>query len=239
MHYIYALFVTAMKHMYLLLLSTFLVTAAFSQESVQFNLRDFDKIEISSAFIAEISQGATYRIEVSIPEGTKDKLKVEKEGNELDVSFKGSKGSSGQHKIKIQLPELKSLEVSGASSVTLSEFQGQRLDAEVSGASTLQGKLSYNNMEMEVSGASSIKLEGTVNSAKLYLSGASNLGSATFSVKGDLVLDLSGASNATLTADGDMYLQLSGASTFSYSGVGNVLKQEVTGASHVEKLGGE
>ena len=215
----------------------FMTTLVTAQETKQFNLRDFDKVEISSAFVAEISQGATYRIEVTIPSGTEDKLKVEKDGNELEISFKGGKGGSGQHMIKIQMPELKDLEVSGASTVTLNDFQGERLEIELSGASSLQGSVSYNSMEMEVSGASSVKLDGTTNSAKCYLSGASNLGNEGFKVKGEMILDLSGASRATLTADGDMYIQLSGASQFSWSGQGNVLKQELTGASSMEKKG--
>ncbi|MEQ8323781.1 MAG: DUF2807 domain-containing protein [Vicingaceae bacterium] len=218
-------------------LVTTLFLSAFAQEGVKYFERDFTKIDISSAFKAEITQGSSYRIEVFASEDDRDHVIIKKDGDELEISIKGMKSIKGEIMVKIQLPELNELEISGAASVTLGDFQGESLNLELSGASSLQGGLSYNSLRLESSGASSVKLDGTTNSAKIYMSGASSLGTEGFKVKGELLLDCSGASKATLMADGDIYLELSGASQFHYSGVGNILKQDLSGASSVKKKG--
>lgn len=202
----------------------------------QYDYRDFSKLDLGSAFSVEVTQGSNYKVTIMYSENLEDRIKCTVEGDELELSMKGGSSSKNSPKVLIQMPELKGIEASGAVAINLVEFKGEEIDIDISGASALKGKLSYDLLKMEASGASSSEIEGSANTAKIDLSGASKISGKAFTVKGEFVLNSSGASKITMTVDGDMHMKLSGASSFDFYGQGNVLSQESTGASEIHKM---
>ena len=212
--------------------------STFAQEIIEkvYDFKDFTELDVSSSFTVDVTQGSSFKITIMYPPEMKDRVKCSLQGDELNLSIKSGANFKGYPRAVIVMPELKGVELSGATSLNLNDLQGEEIDIDISGASSLKGKISYNAMKMEVSGAASVQLEGSANNAKFYLSGASKISGKDFNVTGELILDCSGASSITMTVDGDMYVELSGASSFNYYGEGNLLKPETSGASEIHKM---
>jgi hypothetical protein len=212
--------------------------SAFAQEIIEkeYDFKGFSELDVSGSFTVEVTQGNNFKITIMYPQEMKDQIKCSLQGDELNLNMKSGAKFKGYPRAVIVMPELKGVELSGATSINLNDLQGEELDVDISGASSFKGKLSYNTMKMEVSGAAAVEIQGSANNAKLYLSGASNIKGKDFKVAGDFILDCSGASSITMTVDGDMYVELSGASSFDYYGQGNLLKPETSGASEIRKM---
>jgi len=212
--------------------------SAFAQDIIEkeYDYRGFSKLDLGSAFSVEVTQGSNYKVTIMYTKNLEGRIKCSVDGNQLKLGMKGGSSSKNSPKALIQMPELKGIDASGAVTVNLVEFKGEEINIDISGASTLKGKLSYNSLKMESSGASSSEIEGDVNTARLDLSGASNISGKAFTVNGEFVLNCSGASKITMTVDGDMHMKLSGASSFDYYGQGTILSEEVTGASDIHKM---
>ena len=220
-----------------ILLSIFHLSTTFAQNTKTYDFKDFNSIEIGGAFTGEITQGDEFKVTVEYEESMEENLDLKQVGNELKVGLKGWKSSGkSSPKIIIQLPALEKLDLSGACDIILVKLSGENLEIELSGASSLQGDLDFKRIEIDASGASSIGFSGRTNKIELYLSGASNFKGKGLIVTDEFLLDCSGASSARCQVDGDMFIKMSGASSLQYTGEGNILKQELSGASEIEKL---
>jgi hypothetical protein len=217
--------------------------------SKDYDFKDFDKVEISSFFKYEISQSASFSVKASTFENIIDRLDITQSGKTLFVRFKPGVFSTDAS-ITVTMPELSSLEVSGASRGSAKGFQSTNsCDLEVSGASQLDmdieagntevnvsgaskvtGKLKAQDARIEVSGASTCEITGSCNLGTLEVSGASRYNAADFRMQ-NTNINVSGASHATIYTSGTLNLEVTGASTLDYSGNPILSKVNVSGAS--------
>jgi RNA polymerase sigma-70 factor (ECF subfamily) len=201
----------------------------------EYQLKDFNSVDISSIFHVEISQGASFQTSITADDNLFDYIKAVKEDSTLHLSLDSKDKSihtTVRLKAKVTMPSLRNLKISGASHATVSGFKSSPVvDVHVDGASHLKGNLETKKFSMEASGASHVELSGSATEAKLEGSGASHmdLGEFTF-FKVDVIL--SGASHATIQAKSKLDYSVSGASHLSYRGDPTIGRSEKSGASH-------
>lgn len=188
-----------------------------------YDVTDFNELAIASAFTYTVKQGSEYLVRVTADEDVLSRVYVRKTGSRVSVGIEGSwpfNGGINSPHVEVMLPVLEKLEISGASTGSLSygassgSVQGDRLDLVLSGASRIDIDVSCDMVDARVEGASTI--DGTILSPefRLAMSGAS---------KGNVKLNtdtarvnLSGASRLVLEGKGsDLSVDSSGASTFS------------------------
>ncbi len=163
------------------------------------NVADFSKIEASDAVNLEIVAQKDFDVEVEADDNLLPLIKTEVSGDTLKISTSGNTSAKTKATIKISLPKLDSLDVSGASAAVVSNVKTDSLDLEASGASKIKISGEANNLDAEASGASGIDAEGlTVSNADVKADGAS---SATISVTNELKADASGASSVYYTGE--------------------------------------
>ncbi len=232
-----------------ILLTTLLVTGCRTVvegsgdiETREYDFSDFTRVEIGSAFNFEIVRSDSFSISITADDNMFEHIRVRERGGTItiDVASRISWitifvfGSSTREAV-IRMPQLDSLDVSGASQGTVSGFESnQALNIDVSGASKVTfPDLAAGDTDVSVSGASLVKLEGSVRNLEVDASGARRIEltilsagdaglslSGASSISGDLEsdsidFDLSGASSAWLTGSaGNTILEASGASRF-------------------------
>jgi hypothetical protein len=140
---------------------------------------------------------------------------TEVKGDTLTIESKGKISPSDLISVKVTMPELTDLDLSGASSAVV---PGVRTD----------------DLRLEVSGASKLKLDGEVKKLSAEVSGASGLDAEGLRAE-NAEVDASGASNATVNAVNDADLTASGASSVYYVGEPKNLKQNSSGISSIKK----
>lgn len=198
----------------------------------------FTRVKVGWAFTVTVEQADAYSVDVTADDNLYDYIVVEQSRDTVTIGLEP--GYSYNHatmtlRAVVTLPHLEALVLSGAASGTLRGFHAsERLVLDVSGASSLAlTDMSTGPIEIDVSGASTLTDSVTASGTARYIvSGASTLdlsGSAQ-----DEVLDVSGASTLTLGAypllNADV--TLSGASHATINLTGR-LNADVSGASHL------
>jgi hypothetical protein len=210
-----------------------LITGSGSAVTKDFDLAGFTAVAAGSAFEVEITRSDTYGVAVTVNENLVERLDVGVSGDTLRIYLKPGIARNAVLKAKVTMPELTGLNLSGASSTTLTGFNANKsLKGEVSGASTLRGDLTCGNAQFDVSGASKVELQGSAQDLNVRASGASTANFERFNSK-NTVVNASGASHVTVAASGSLDVEASGASTVRYTGEPAKLKVNTSGASSV------
>ncbi|MFT4737155.1 MAG: hypothetical protein ACI8QD_000586 [Cyclobacteriaceae bacterium] len=130
---------------------------------------------------------------------------------------------------------LENIDLSGASELSITEtIMADRLDIALSGASHLQASVQVNSLVMDVSGASDASISGNTGIGFITVSGASEIDGYQLDVE-TLVADLSGASRCQITITESLSLEASGASTLRYKGQPDIIREDLSDGSSIQK----
>lgn len=154
-----------------------------------YNLKGFSGITFIGSWEVDLEQGDNWQVEVGYPEALENSMRVTVEGDKLvlDPGRRGRhrwnwswwSGVKNQSRLtaRIVMPELDALNITGASDMDMSGFEGERLDITVSGAGNIEGDDGYyQELSLTVSGAGNVDMRHmTFVDAQVALSGAGNV----------------------------------------------------------------
>ncbi len=205
--------------------------------------KDFNGLDVSSVTDVRLRKSNNYSVQISVPDVLEKYLVVKVEDSELKIGLKNAPSNImrrlGSWSIiaDITMPELTSLEMSGASKFTCPDaFNiGQKtFELELSGASKISNlRFSAAKFDAEVSGASNLSITANTSVANIEISGASK---GNFKINAHkLNLEASGASKFNFTGEyRTVKLDVSGACSLVLSGKTEVLDADVSGASKLD-----
>jgi hypothetical protein len=196
----------------------------------------FSQIDISTAFVANVTQSPTYSVSVTAAQAVLDHVAVSKIGNTLSVSINASVSFFTTPVAVITMPELTGVNLSGASHVTAQGFSIKgHFTAGVTGASSLElASIAGANLTVDLEGASSLSASGQGENLLATVDGASTLNLSALPMVNANV-NVSGASRASVDLTGLLNADVSGASTLTYFGQPALGAIETSGASVVTK----
>jgi hypothetical protein len=219
-----------------LMLATNLLMA---QNKKDYPLKGFDKLDMSSAFQIDVTQGSTYKVSVDAERSEDlEDLTVSISNGTLIAKYRDGKGWKWNNNRKkvyftIVMPTLKLVDFSGATKSKISGFNDlEELTLKFSGAANSEVNVKADKVKLNCSGASSIKMNGNATKMNFDVSGASNVNCYNFAAK-DVDADISGASSVKVNASKTLSVEASGASSLRYRGQPSV-KSDVSGASSVK-----
>ena len=224
----------------LVLVSSFMVLAAVnaSAETRTLSFADFDEVRIGHGMRASIRQGDVYLVEATGTAENLERLKVEKHGRRLEFSLESNWGqwfSGSGITIDLTLPRLRGLALSGGSTGTLDMQVGaDSFLADVSGGSSLNGRLGAGNVALSLSGGSRADLSGNGQHLRLSGSGGSKYLLRNLTAQ-HVQAHLSGGSEATVALEGQLSVALSGGSNVTYHGNAAIGEMHTSGGSRVRK----
>jgi hypothetical protein len=179
------------------------------------NVSGFSKINAGGAIHMEISSGKDFAATLEADDNLLEHIKTDVSGDTLKIYTQDRISPKTNINIKISMPELKGLDVSGASSANVSNAKTETL-------------------ELEASGASKIKLDGEAITFKSNASGASRIDAENLRVE-NAEVEASGASSTTVSPSGELKANASGASNIYYTGEPKNVVKNASGASSVKK----
>jgi phage shock protein PspC (stress-responsive transcriptional regulator) len=146
----------------------------------QYGLRGFTSLDISGIFDVDVVQGETYAIEITDNKDKKD-VEIDQDGETVEIKTDYDKKWNWNRRwdfddpirVRITMPMLEELKVSGASKVDFTGFKCESLDLELAGAVKVRGDVDADELSAEVVGASELDLEGRGLSMRVKLMGAS------------------------------------------------------------------
>jgi hypothetical protein len=203
-------------------------------------LKDFEKIDVGSDIVVNITSGKTYSVKLT---------GEEKYLEDADVKVNPDKTLyANTHDrfhiclfcfdrpltLEVTMPTIASINGHGASNINVANFKTNDFDISLSGASDATLDLTIKNLTTKISGASDLHLVGTTDKATIKLSGASNIDARNFKIKSASII-ASGSSDAYVNVSDTLEIQASGASNVYYSGEPKV-KFDTSGSSDLEKF---
>jgi len=237
--------------------------AASSEQvfTVEKDFKDFNRLQFSHAFHFQVRQGEEYRTVIRVSEQARKRLLAVQKGTTVSIGLTpGARIRLGKPVLRAEvvLPDLVSLELSGACQGTMTGFTS---DAErtiqMDGASGLGGDVKGADLYFGISDASVLAMGCTTRRVQIRLSGASQC--ALKGIGGDLTVEASGASRADLArlkandvkvvlrgasqagvrVNGRLDIHASGASFLRYKGEAVLGHVEISGASRVSGSGAQ
>jgi hypothetical protein len=220
-----------------------------------YNFTDFNSIDIGYAFKLQVTPADTYSITIDANESDFERIKVTRTGDKLEIGMDGLFFHFGRApRVKITMPELRGLSMSGASEGSVTGFRSSddldlslsgaselridmetgAFDCELSGSCEVTGTLTAASADIALSGASQIELTGSGGNVSIELSGASQADLEDFAVN-DAVINFTGASDGSLEINGRLDVSLSGASELQYSGNPILGDLDITGGSSLKR----
>jgi hypothetical protein len=186
-----------------------------TSKTEQRNVTGFSEIEAGGAVNLEVETGREFSVSVEADDNLLQYIKTEVSGNTLKIYSEGKISPTAKLNVKISMPALEGLDVSGASDAKIMNVKADSL-------------------ELKASGASEIDILGEANELKAEASGASEINAENLRVQ-SAVVDASGASSAIVSAIDKLEVEASGASKISYTGEPKNIKQNASGASSINK----
>jgi hypothetical protein len=208
--------------------------ASGNPTTIQYQFTGFTGVVAGAVFDVVIKAGASPSVAVTVDDDLVEYLDVTVSGDRLQIQLKPNHDTSrATMKAVVTLPELTSLELSGASSGRVEGFRSpQAVDIRLSGASRLEGEIECGDLGLTLSGSSRADLKGSTGNLRLHASGASRAEIAQLLVK-DANVEASGASHAAIHPSGTLHARASGASSVVYAGEPATVDAHTSGSASV------
>ncbi|WP_394345428.1 head GIN domain-containing protein [Hymenobacter persicinus] len=206
-----------------------------------FNLSGFRQIEASGAYRVYVRQGSAFKVEAAGTDSDLRNLRVDTNGDQLTIhslrsSFFGNFTSNRKPiLVRVELPELRYLELNGACRANVAGFRGQPLKVEQSGACNAALAVDVPQLTLDLSGACQTDLRGSATELKVEGTGVCQINALELKSQRAEV-ELSGMSKAKVNVTDRLRADLSGASRLGYAGKPTSVRKEVSGSSRVTSL---
>jgi len=208
---------------YALLFFLVCATPAFAAER-SLTLTDFDRIRVEGGIIVEVRSGSATSGRLIGSPAALDAASVEVLGRQLTIrrARAGENGSSGKTPpaalVRITVPELKSISVSGPAKVSVDRLRGLRVSASLEGPGALSiTNIVADRMDLGSLGAGTLTLGGTVGNLTATLRGAGTLEASKLSVD-DLKMTSESAGIATIAVKRAAAVTMTGTGTVTILG---------------------
>jgi hypothetical protein len=186
-----------------------------TSKTEQRNVTGFREIEAGGAINLEVDAQKDFSVTVEADDNLLQYIKTEVSGDTLKIYSEGKISPTTKFNVKISMPALEGLDVSGASDAKIVNVKADSL-------------------ELKASGASDVIINGEAKELKANASGASEINAENLRAE-NADVDASGASSATVSATNELNVEASGASKISFTGDPNNVKQNSSGASSINK----
>ena len=207
-------------------------------ERISFDFSGFQSVDVGSIFNTEIRAGSNWDVEVSGRDRDLEDVVIKVTNGELVINFKKdiSKWDRNRKEVKVHItmPELQSLDLSGAAKGKVYGFDQHNMDINLSGASVTEMDVNLTEANIDLAGVSRLNISGTGESLDAEISGASNLNAEDFMVD-YAVLDVSGASKARVHVNKELEIDASGGSSVRYSGDPMLKSDRSSGSSIIKE----
>lgn len=197
---------------------------------------DFDELNLSHSFDVSLAQADDYSVTLRVDDNLVDRLEVRQSGRRVFLGLENGSYRDVTLLADITLPDIQSIELSGASRAEFGDFTIGDLELSLSGASNIEGTMDAADMIMTLSGASRVRLVGDADDLDLNASGASHFQLDDF-LADDIDVVVSGASSAFVFLNGRLDAEASGASTVIYFGNPTLGRTSTSGGSSISPGG--
>jgi hypothetical protein len=199
----------------------------------QYGIHGFNAIDISGLMNVKIQKGDDYAVDLGTNNELKERYDVYMDGETLVISYDDKRkffwnnkfwSNADEIEIKITMPTLTDLRVTGAGKLSIGGFDENELDIEMTGAVLADADIRVSTLNVDLTGASSIDLKGEGNFMEASVTGASSIKAYGYEVE-EAVVEAHGASTAKVNVTQRLEISRGIASSVTYRGNPEIIKK--------------
>jgi phage shock protein PspC (stress-responsive transcriptional regulator) len=210
----------------------------------EFSLRDFDRLNIGSAFLVNVTQGDKYLVRISGDKDAIEDIRARVRDGELEVFYSNKFNifdwpiNRKRVRVDITMPTLAGVHFHGASESYIQGFANNQhmadiVDVQVSGAAKSVMDIAAHKISADLNGAAELELKGRTDVLEAEVSSAARLRAFDL-VAGEVEVDVSSSGLAEVHASDKLMAEASSAGQIRYRGEAEVTS-EVSSAGSVSK----
>jgi hypothetical protein len=210
----------------------------------EFTLRDFERLNIGSAFQVHVSQGDKYLVRISGKKKDIDKVRARVKNGELEVFYKHKFNifnwpiNQERVRIDITMPSMAGVQFHGASESYIKGFNqehltGSAFDVQISGAAKSTIAINAQKIVADLNGAAELELKGNTEVLEAEVSSAARLRAFDL-IAGEVDVDVSSSGLAEVNASNKLIAEATSAGRVRYRGEADVTS-EVSSAGSVSR----
>ncbi len=223
------------------ILAVFFALTAFIlplQEQNNYNGEKFTKLSIALKSKVYIEQGNSYKVDIQADEKTREKIKLELEGNELQIGCKSGSRIESPVVINITVETLNAVSVAGSSDVFVEKtFTTDKMELSVAGSGSMEfGDLKTEDLSGSIAGSGSLKLAGGQEKGgeSFSIAGSGNVDAVAYSASEGTV-EIAGSGNCRINVSEKLNVSVAGSGDVFYKGK-PVVKSETAGSGSVRPI---
>lgn len=218
-----------------LILATSLATAVTGSGVAKTESRTVDaflSIESGGAWNVEVTNGDKVSVSVTADDNVVALISTKvKDGKLVISSTESSINTKVPVVVKVAMPMLATVKLSGAGNATITDVKTAKLGLESSGAGNLSFRGTADDVGVKSTGAGQVVLVGKAKSLAAEANGAGNIDASAFEVA-TATVKATGAGNVAVNATTSLDVTVTGAGNVVYAGNPKLAKR-VTGAGTV------
>jgi hypothetical protein len=210
----------------------------------EFTLKDFERLNIGSAFQVHVSQGDKYLVRISGKKKDIDKVRARVKNGELEVFYKHKFNifnwpiNQERVRIDITMPSMAGVQFHGASESYIKGFNqehltGSAFDVQISGAAKSTIAINAQKIVADLNGAAELELKGNTEVLEAEVSSAARLRAFDL-IAGEVDVDVSSSGLAEVNASNKLIAEATSAGRVRYRGEADVTS-EVSSAGSVSR----
>lgn len=212
-------------------------------ETQERSLPLFSEISLRIPAKLILEQGSGQKVTIEAENSTLDEIITEVSGRALVVRFAAKNFLSksfrpGRIIIRVTLPEITGLAVSGSGDIVASDMIASRiLDLAVSGSGGIDlSQLDAGRVKVSISGSGNVVIgnERPGEELQASISGSGNLKAADYEAH-DVRVTIAGSGNAWVYSNGDISVKIAGSGNLYYSGNPNI-DSSIAGSGEVREV---
>ena len=207
-----------------------------SEKTEQRAVSSFDRLDVSGAFTVEFVCAEQTSLEITADDNLLEDISTEVRGSTLHIETARSIWPRGRLLVRVSSPNISVIRSSGASDISASNISNEKLSIETSGAGSVKADVQTSLLRLETSGAGNVALKGSAETFIVETSGAADVKARNLHVK-KARLEVSGAGDVELNVSDELDVSVSGAGDIRYFGSPSSVRQDISGAGSVRKIG--
>jgi hypothetical protein len=179
-----------------------------------YQLAGFNGIDLRGSDDVDVRVGAGFSIRAEGPADQLDRLRIDREGDTLDIGRKNgmhlgwSKGA--KVKVFVTLPRLTDATVSGSGSMMIDRVEGSSFKGGIAGSGNLDiAAVRVDDAGFSVAGSGNVHASGTVRSLKVEIAGSGNVDAARLRAQSASV-EIAGSGGVRAIVDGPAKVEMMG-----------------------------
>lgn len=218
----------------------------------------FSKVSIALNSKVYVIQGPEYKLDIQADDETLEKIKVEFEGDELNIECKHGSKIEQPVLITITAPELNAMSIAGSADLFIEKsYETKEMDLSIAGGGSMtlnklmvekvsssvagSGKLIMNDLEAtkvtgSVAGSGDVQISGSKagESEDFSIAGSGNIDASEFE-SSEVIIEIAGSGDCKVFASKKLQASIAGSGSVWYKGNPQIEK-EVAGSGRVKPL---